>query len=47
MALRGKRKETFVDEEKFLSSVLQDLKIVIDELAKEASAPAPKNEAAQ
>jgi hypothetical protein len=36
------------DEEKFLSSVLQDLKLnYVDELAKEASAPAPKNEAAQ
>jgi len=36
------------DEEKFLSGVLQDLKLnYVDELAKEAAAPAPKNEAAQ
>jgi len=37
-----------VDEERFLSSVLQDLKLnYVDELAKEASTPATKSEAAQ
>ncbi len=36
------------DEERFLSGVLQDLKLnYVDELAKEASTPAAKNEAAQ
>jgi hypothetical protein len=47
--LKGKTKgNRSSDEEKFLSSVLQDLKLnYVDELAKEASAPAPKNEAAQ
>ncbi len=36
------------DEERFLSSVLQDLKLnYVDELAKESSSPATKNEATQ
>ncbi len=36
------------DEERFLSGVLQDLKLnYVDELAKESSSPAAKNEAAQ
>ena len=36
------------DEERFLSGVLQDLKLnYVDELAKETSSPATRNEAAQ
>ena len=36
------------EEERFISGILQDLKLnYVDELAKEPSAPEPKNEAAQ